>query len=220
VLTLGLVAAAATTLPGRPSARQDDAKPAPAKAADPPPVPKKDEEVVAWGRRVGGLQAGLVIRGGAKKVYRHGDTITLGVRVRNVGKGAVTFGYVPQHLDEHPPTVTDPDGATIEQPLIDVLGVAHPATTVTLEPGKAVELESRFTGAAGRRYELLPDRVPASGRATRERALLVGTGTIGLQVERVFGDSSIGKAEVAPALRRLGTGVLEIEVEPAAPRKE
>ncbi|HEX4608409.1 MAG TPA: hypothetical protein VH092_09405 [Urbifossiella sp.] len=36
-----------------------------------------------------------------------------------------------------------------------------------------------------------------------------------IEFERVFGDSSIGKAEVDPVLRRLGTGVLELEVEAA-----
>ncbi|MBN9518215.1 RNA polymerase sigma factor [bacterium] len=219
VLMCGL-AAVTTTLAGRPAAGQDGAQPAATKTADPPTKQKKDEEVVAWGRRVGGLQAGLVVRGGQKAVYRHGDTITLGVRVRNVGKEAVTFGYVRQHLDENPPTVTDPDGATIPQPRIGVTGVAHPATKVTLEPGKEIELESRFFGAAGRRYELLPEKAPAADRESPERPLFVGTGLVTVEFERVFGDSSIGKAEVAPALRRLGTGAVEIEVEPAAPREE
>ncbi len=220
VLMCGLAAAATTTLTGRPAVAQDGARPAAPKSADPPPVKqKKDEEVVAWGRRVGGLQAGLVIRGGAKKVYHLGDTITLGVRIRNVGKEAVTFGYVRQHLDENPPTVTDPDGATISQHRTSVLGVAHPPTKVTLEPGKEVELESRFSGAAGRRFELLPAGGLREGEA-RDWPLYVRTGLITIEYERVFGDSSIGKAEVAPALRRLGTGAVEIEVEPAAPRKE
>lgn len=99
LLAVGLAATGA-------AARQDAAK-----TADPPPKQKADEDVVAWSRAVGGLQAGLVLRGGAKKVYRHGDVITLGVRVRNVGKAAVTFGYVRQHLDENRPTVrSDDDG--------------------------------------------------------------------------------------------------------------
>lgn len=98
--------------------------------------------------------------------------------------------------------------------------MAHPATPVTLEPGKEVELESRFSGAAGRRFELLPAKVGPAGRESKEWPLYVGTGTVSLHYERVFGDSSIGKADVAPNLRRLGTGVLEIEVTPAADRKK
>jgi hypothetical protein len=215
VLTLGL-AAATTTLAGRPAAGQDDAKPAATKAADPP---AKEKDVVAWGRKFGGLQAGVVVRGGVKPVYRHGDTIALGVRVRNVGKEAVSFGYVPQFLDETPPAVTDADGATLTQPRLEVLGLAHPAVKVTLEPGKEVELASRIFGTAGRRYELLPERGKGE-RATRERPLFVGTGIVSLRYERVFGDSSIGKAEVDPGLLRLGTGTLELQVEPAAARKK
>ena len=42
------------------------------------------------------------------------------------------------------------------------------------------------------------------------------TGLVTVGYDRVFGDSSIGKAEVAPALRRLGTGTVELQVEPAA----
>ncbi|HYH63474.1 MAG TPA: RNA polymerase sigma factor [Urbifossiella sp.] len=220
VLALGLAAAGASSLNGRPAARQGGATPAAAKAADPPPAKqKKDEEVVAWGRRVGGLQAGLVLRGGAKKVFRHGDVVTLGVRVRNVGKEAVTFGYVPQHLDENPPTVTDADGATTPQPNLMSLGVEHPAVTVTLEPGKAVELKSHYFNDAGREYALRPADGPREGQG-RARPLFVGTGIVTVEFERVFGDSSIGKAEIPPALRRLRTGVLELEVEPAAARKK
>jgi RNA polymerase sigma factor (sigma-70 family) len=219
LLAIGLAAAGATSLTGRPAVPQDAPKSAPPPAA-PPPAPKKDEDVVKWGRTVGGLRAGLVLRGGAKKVYRHGDVITLGVRVRNVGKAAVTFGYVRQHLDEHRPTVLSDDDGAIPQPLVEVTGVAHPATPVTLEPGKEVELESRFSGAAGRRFELLPAKAGPAGRESKEWPLYVGTGTVTLFYERVFGDSSIGKADIPPALARLGTGVLEIEVAPADGRKK
>lgn len=187
-------------------------------AAD-PPAKEKDREVVAWGRRFGGLQAGLSVRGGAKKVYRHGDTVALVVRVRNVSKEAVSFGYVPQFLDETPPAVTDADGTVFLQSSLEVLGLAHSAVKVTLEPGKEVELESRIFGSAGRRYELLPPE-GKTARQSRVWPLFVGTGTVSIRYERVFGDSSIGKADVDPGLRRLGTGTLELEVEAAPARKE
>lgn len=186
-------------------------------AAD-PPAKEKEKETVAWGRRFGGLQAGLVVRGGVKPVYRHGDTVVLGVRVRNVGKEAVSFGYVPQFLDETPPAVTDADGAHVEQHRVEVTGVAHPARKVTLDPGKEVVLESRIFGAEGQRFTLLP----AAGKGTRrprEQPLFVGTGVVSLRYERVFGDSSIGKAEVDPGLLRLGTGTVDLEVEAAPPAK-
>jgi hypothetical protein len=43
---------------------------------------------------------------------------------------------------------------------------------------------------------------------------------VSVRQERVFGDSSIGKAEVEPTHLRLGTGAVEFEVEPAAVGKE
>src|SRR6185369_2174559 len=63
----------------------------------PAPKPKKKEQqkedFTAWGEEVGGLRAGLGLKAGAKRVYRHGETVTLFVRVRNVGKEAVKFEY-------------------------------------------------------------------------------------------------------------------------------
>ncbi len=200
VLLFGLVAAASSQPP-----------PPAEKAADPP---AKEKETVAWGRRFGGLQAGLVVRGGVKPVYRHGDTITLGVRVRNVGKEAVSFGYVPQYLDETPPAVTDADGGLLSQPRLEMLGVAHPAVKVTLEPGKEIELETHIFGPDGRRFGLAPEGGKGE-RKSRERPLFVGTGIVSVRQDRVFGDSSIGKAEVDPGLLRLGTRAVELEIEAA-----
>src|SRR5262249_8470110 len=88
-------------------------------------VPEKKEEkegVTTWGKEVGGLQAGLGIRPGERRAYHHGETITLVVRVRNVGKAAVKFEYLRQFLDENPPTVTKADGTTVPQVGIDVFG--------------------------------------------------------------------------------------------------
>jgi hypothetical protein len=170
------------------------------------------EAVTAWGREVGGLQAGLSV--GDKRVYRHGETVTLVVRVRNVGKEAVRFEYIRQYLDENPPTVTGADGKTIPQGKSDVTGVIHVPAEVSLDPGKEVVLESRIHGASGLRYELHP--VSGGGKTSpRSWPLLVGTGKVTLQYERVFGSSSIGRLELDPALSTLATGKLELEVEPA-----
>src|SRR5262249_6648540 len=67
-------------------------------------VKEAKENFTAWGKEIGGLQAGLTI--GEKRVYNHGDSVTLALRVRNVGKEAVKFKYIKQYLDENPPTVT------------------------------------------------------------------------------------------------------------------
>jgi RNA polymerase sigma factor (sigma-70 family) len=159
----------------------------------------------AWGKEIGGLQAGVSLRPDEKRVYRHGDVITLAVRVRNVGKEAVKFEYVRQFLDEELPTVTDADGKTVRQLRIAMLGF-HVPMEVTLEPGKEIELESRLP----LQYQLRP--ADDGGKPTG-RTLTVGTGKISLQYERVFGSSSSGKIKLDPALSKLATGKLELEVE-------
>ena len=49
-------------------------------------------------------------RPGQKRAYRHGETVTLVVRVRNVGKEEVKFQYLREFFKENPPTVTDGEG--------------------------------------------------------------------------------------------------------------
>jgi hypothetical protein len=178
--------------------------------------PKKQEQkqgkeiVTAWGKEVGGLQAGLSLPS-EKRVYHHGETVTLVVRLRNVGKETVKFKYIRQFLDEKPPTVTDADGKTVPQSGTTFLGFHVPAE-VSLEPGKEIQLESRLP----LRYELRP----ASGGgnpATKERPLLVGTGKVGIQFEQVFGNSSSGRMELDPTLTKLGTGKLELEIKSEPP---
>jgi hypothetical protein len=187
-----------------------------------PPKQKQEKEgFTAWGEPVGGLQAGLGIRPAAKRVYHYGETVTLVIRVRNVGKETVKFKYIRQFLDENPPTVTDADGKTVPQHRTSVLGF-HPPVEVSLEPGKDTELESRLAGgarlagASGLRYELRP----ASGGGkptTEEQPLFVGTGKVSLQYVRVFGNSSAGRIELDPALSKLTTGKLELEIKSAPP---
>ena len=163
------------------------------------------------------MQAGLTI--GEKRAYSHGETVKVFLKVRNVGKEAVKFKYITQYLDENPPTVTGADGKTIPQGKTDVMGVVHLPVEVNLEPGKEIVLESRIHGASGLRYELRP----ASGGgkpATRDHALHVGTGKVGLQYEQVFGSTSAGRLEPDPVLEKLGTGKLELEVTPAPPEKK
>jgi hypothetical protein len=165
------------------------------------------ESVTAWGKEVGGLQAGLGIRPGKRRTYYHGETITLVVRVRNVGKKAVKFEYLRQFLDENPPTVTDSDGKRVPQPALDVFGF-HGPVEVSLAPGQEIELESRLAGgarragASGLRYELRP---------------ALGTGKVSFQYERVFGNSSAGFIKLDPALSKLATGKLQLEIKPEPP---
>jgi RNA polymerase sigma factor (sigma-70 family) len=174
--------------------------------ADPPPQKQEKKAFTAWGKEINGLQAGLGLRPGERRVYHHGESVTLIVRIRNVGKKTVKFEYLRQFLDEEPPTVTKADGTTFLQPGTDVLGF-HGPVAVTLEPGKEIELESRMAGGAKRagapgiRYGIGPE---------------LGTGKVSFQYERVFGNSSAGSTNIDAALRRLATGTLELEIKEAA----
>src|SRR5262249_28664995 len=123
-------------------------------------------------------------RPGEHRAYHLGETVTLVVRIRNVGKEAVKFEYLRQFLDESPPTVTGADGKTVPQHRTEVLGFHFPAE-VTLEPGKEIELESRMPGDAngagepGIRYGPRPGR-GAGGPKTKEQPIYVGPGKVRL----------------------------------------
>jgi hypothetical protein len=172
------------------------------------------EPFIAWGKEAGGLQAGLEVK--ERRAYRLGETVTLAVRVRNVGKAVVEFAYIKQYLDENPPTVTGANGKPIRQGRTSVTGLIHLPVEGKVDPGKEVVLETRIHGAAGQPYELRP--ADGGGKpATRSHPLHVGTGKITLQYERVFGDTSIGRLEVDPALAELATGKLELVVTDAPP---
>jgi RNA polymerase sigma factor (sigma-70 family) len=180
------------------------------------PESREKEGFTAWGQEVGGLQAGLGFRPGEPRVYHHGETVTLAVRVRNVGKETVKFEYLRQFLDEEPPTVTAADGKTVPQHRTEVLGF-HAPVAVSLAPGQETELESRIGGASGVRYELRPASARGKPSTGKFPPLYVGTGKVGLQYERVLGNSSAGQIQLDPHLSKLGTGKLELEVKPAPP---
>src|SRR5262249_30743721 len=140
VLILGFVVTGATMFPAFSPAGMSGPHPAeehPKVALRPD---KEKEPFTAWGKEAGGLQAGLGFRPGEHRAYHLGETVTLVVRIRNVGKEAVKFEYLRQFLDESPPTVTGADGKTVPQHRTEVLGFHFPAE-VTLEPGKEIELE-------------------------------------------------------------------------------
>jgi RNA polymerase sigma factor (sigma-70 family) len=171
--------------------------------------PGKKEAFTVWGKESGGLRAGLGLLPGAKRVYKPGETVTLVVRVRNVGKQAVRFEYVRQFLDENRPTVTDAEGKNLAQSRTEMLGT-HGPTEVNLEPGKEIVLETRIHGASGSPYALLPEDGGLS--SAKVWPLFVGRGKVSLHYDAVFGNSSSGKIKLDPDLAKLATGKLELEV--------
>src|SRR6266550_2561113 len=100
VLVVGFIVTGATVLSCRTAAAQGEklviavAQP----ALEWKPEPK--EAFTAWGKEVGGLQAGLGFRPGEHRVYHHGETVTLVVRVRNVSKEEVKFQYLKEFFME------------------------------------------------------------------------------------------------------------------------
>jgi len=154
---------------------------------------EKKEDFTAWGKELGGLQSGLGFRPGEKRVYHHGETVKLVVRIRNVGKEEVSFEYVSQFLIEIPPAVTDGKGKLVPAGL-RTLFVVHLPKQVKLAPGKEIELYGEL--------EVRPD---------------FGTGKISVQYGRVFGNSSSSTITFDPALGKLATGKLELEIKSDPP---
>src|SRR5262249_50415730 len=200
VLMLGFVATGATILTDRTAAGQDDKKPVAEKPVE-PAVKQEKEAFTAWGKEVGGLQAGLGFRPGEKRAYHHGEMVKLVVRVRNVGKEPVKFEYLKEFFMETPPTAMDSQGKPVPSGLHCVLAFIHLPVEVTVAAGKEIEL-----------YELKPELKPASDNARNSTSALHGTGTFQLQYDPVFGNSSLGGIKVNPTLSKLATGKLELEV--------
>jgi RNA polymerase sigma factor (sigma-70 family) len=163
---------------------------------------KSEPPPAAWGKEVGGLQAGLGYRPGERRAYHYGETVSLVVWVRNVGKEEVKFHY-PYPCIENPLTVTDGDGKPISQPQVKSIGQRLPLE-VNLAPGKAIVL-----------HELKRQLRPARESGNKNDSTLYGTGKVSVQYERVvLGDTSSGSFEPNPNLSKLATGKLELEINP------
>jgi RNA polymerase sigma factor (sigma-70 family) len=212
VFVLALMGTAAALLTDRTAVGQEDKKATAEKRVEPPakqeakvaaPVPKQakeKEELTAWGKEAGGLQAGLSYQPGEKRVHRPGETVKLVVRVRNVGKEEVSFQYLRHFFIENPPTVTF-NGKPVAFKDGSTRGIYKPLD-VTLAPGKEIEL-----------YELsltLADKAADPPQAST----LYGEGKFQLQYERVLGDSMLSSVSIktAAALRKLATGKLDLVV--------
>jgi RNA polymerase sigma factor (sigma-70 family) len=149
---------------------------------------KPVEAVTAWGKEIGGLQAGLTVA--ENRAYHTGETVTLVVRVRNVGKEPVKFQYVPKFFVENAPTVMDGDGKQVHFRYgVIELTRTHTKVDVNLAPGKEIQLGEV--------------KLPMT---------LLGTGKFTLQYERVFSNTWGAKITLDPALTKLATGKLDLEI--------
>jgi RNA polymerase sigma factor (sigma-70 family) len=160
----------------------------------------------AWGKEVGGVQAGLGYRPGQRRAYHTGETVRLVVRVRNVGKKEVKLSYFNEFFYENPPAVTDGEGKPV---LLEGAGLSGLAVlvNVNLAPGKEVEF-----------CELNLALRPASERGKRRPVwTLFGTGKFQLQCERVGGNIGTGQIKFDPVLSKLATGKLDLEIKSEPP---
>jgi hypothetical protein len=160
----------------------------------------------AWGKEVGGLQAGLGFKAGEKRAYSHGETVDLVLRVRNVGKEMIKFSYFRDEFYENPPIATDDVGKSVH---IEGAGLDGEPNRIELNlaPGKEVDLSEINLGLR-----------PASEKGKQKPAWkLFGTGKFQLQCERIAGnfeDKVNGGPD--PILSKLATGKLELEIKPVA----
>jgi RNA polymerase sigma factor (sigma-70 family) len=172
----------------KPTIENPDKKP-----VEPEAKQQKDNEAFTeWGKESGGLQAGLGYKAGEKRAYSQGETVTLVVRVRNVGKEEVKFRYVRQFFLENPPVVMDDKGKSVPLERVTVFGF-HALVPVDLAPGKEIEVGER-------QLELKPT--------------LYGTGKFSVQYQR------LETPENDKTLSKLATGKLELEVTSDPPEKK
>ncbi len=171
---------------------------------DKPPVAEKqvEEELTAWGKEVGGLQAGLSVRPGDKKVYRHGETVTLVVRVRNVGKEAASLQCSNTFPLEKPPVVTDGTGK-----LIPIMAAAsftsRTVKKADLAPGQEIEV-----------YEWHLELRPSEESAANKHSTLCAAGKVQIHF------STLAEASTDQALSKLATGKLDLVINAAPAGKQ
>src|SRR5262249_42842825 len=67
-------------------------------------------EEIAWGKPLGGLQAGIAHGSGAKRTYQVGEAVPLVVRIRNISDKPVLLTYRAGFPDLLAPTVEDESG--------------------------------------------------------------------------------------------------------------
>ena len=157
-----------------------------------------------------GFERATMLQGfcpGEHRAYHHGETVTLVVRVRNVGKKEVTFKYIPAYFFDSPPSVTDGEGKTGPQVRVAGKGGNPNPVQVNLAPGKEIELA-----------EVKLELRPASESGNKKENTLYGTGKFQIHYERVMYRS--GRLDIGSILRDVATGTLDLEVKPDRPAEK
>ncbi|MFO0880707.1 MAG: RNA polymerase sigma factor [Gemmataceae bacterium] len=165
-------------------------------------TPPSTDNSTAWGKEVAGWQAGLAFRPPDRHSYRHGQTVKVVLRLRNVGTKTATFRHLWAFFPEHPPTVLDANGKAISFPRTLAEGLHVPRET-TLGPGKEITLYEWQIG------------LQEVGERSKYPLTIHGTRTFTLECKHIVGPTSAHPVHPAPALDKLATGQLKLEVEEA-----
>jgi RNA polymerase sigma factor (sigma-70 family) len=134
VLVFGFAVTGTTILAGHKAAGSDENEPATKKHGEPAGKREKvtdEEDVTAWGKEVGGLQAGLSVRN--RSDIQTGGKVAAVVRLRNVSTETITVSAWPMWVTG--PRVVDTQGKPVRAtspptPLFSVL----PTSTVSSTP--------------------------------------------------------------------------------------
>jgi hypothetical protein len=166
------------------------------------PQKQDKEDFTAWGKEVGGLQAGLAFQPGEKRAYSHEDKVQIVVRVRNVGREPITIQYLRKGkaLMGTSPVVTDSEGKPVPLDCSMTTLEKLRLEQVELAPGKEIEIS-----------ELAFVLKPASESGNKAYFTLYGEGKVRLQYDRLV------SADIDPIVSKLTTGKLELEIKPNAP---
>jgi hypothetical protein len=162
------------------------------------------------------LQAGLGVRPGERRAYHHGETVTLVVRVRNVGQKEATFEYAKGFFMAEPPAVTDDKGEAVPQ--VDLGSLVPPEQQKEFFRAKAREarpVREKVSLAPGKEVELYELKLKLGPGNKVDPETLLASGKVSIQYERL--GPSMAAPVVDPMLSKLATGTVEFEVEPTPP---
>jgi hypothetical protein len=117
----------------------------------------------------------------------------------------VEFKHIWAFFVENPPRITSADGKMVQLPRYRTRAEgSHMPRSTNVAPGKEVELY-KWT------FDLQPNGENSS------RSFIHGTGKFSLQCERIVGPTWLNPDHPNPAMSKLATGKLELEIKSEPP---
>ncbi len=173
------------------------------------PAQKSDAGKNAWGKEVGGLQAGLGFLPGQHRTYQHGETVTLVVRVRNAGKETVKFKYLKEFFMAVPLAVEDSEGRPWPTSSGGISANPVEAHYAKLREGDPVPVEVNLPpGKETVLYELKLKLSPGYPAYPDMLDTLGASGKVSVHYWR------LASPDIDANLSKLATGKLELDIKP------